>query len=140
MTATKTSTPSATTSATLTVTATISLTLSPSCSPTPFTPTASPTPTGARSTFSGTGGELLAPVPLKSGAVLVLYASGPLSSSHWEVYRVDLRKVAELDFGALDNPAWSSVGAAPGLYFVRLKLQYLDGSSRETVRKIVVVP
>ena len=82
----------------------------------------------------------MAPVPIKSGAALVLYASGLLRASHWEVYRVDLRKVAELDFGAQANPSWDTSGSAAGLYFVRVRADYQDGSSHTAVHKVVVLP
>jgi hypothetical protein len=89
--------------------------------------------------LSGLGRPVFGPMPVHNGDYLVLYSDVPLSSSHWEVYRMDQRRIAELNFSSQAMPQWSTTGVAPGLYFIRLTSVYLDGSTHVSTHKIVVL-
>lgn len=107
------------------------------------TPVVSATPTATVTltpplVLSGLADDLLAPNPLRSGSELALYPHLPVKSSHWEVYRVDLRRIATMDFGAEYPQTWRTEGVAPGLYFIRLAVVYQNGSQRTAVHKVLV--
>jgi hypothetical protein len=106
------------------------------------TPSPSPAATAAPGPglLSGSGHDVFGPVPLRSGGMLVLYPAAPLRRSYWQVYRVDQRLIAVLDLDGQAIPAWSTTGIAPGLYFIRLTADYLDGTQAVSTHKIVVLP
>jgi hypothetical protein len=89
--------------------------------------------------LSGLGRPVFGPTPIRHGGWLILYSDVPLTSSHWEIYRLDQRRVAVLDFNSQAMPQWNTSAAAPGLYFIRLTSVYLDGSIHASTHKIVVL-
>jgi hypothetical protein len=60
--------------------------------------------------------------------------------THWQVYRLDQRLVATLDFGAQEMQCWDTQGAAPGLYFVQVDVDEADGGRHSGRFKVLVAP
>lgn len=127
-TATPTASPTGT--VTLTATPTPSFTTSP-------TPTASPTGFFAR---SGMGKTVLAPVPAHIGQPVCLYFDKAPASTHWDLYSFDQTRVAQLDFGSQYSQCWDSHGVAPGIYYLKLQTHYADGSSADSLIKVMLIP
>jgi hypothetical protein len=77
-------------------------------------------------------------VPVPNGGDLCLYPDKPTLSSHWDVYDWIGICVARLDFTGGNQACWNVSGLSPGIYIVRMKINYSDGSDRTTWQKIVV--
>ncbi len=120
---TKTSTPTPTNTPTLTQTPTI-------------TPTFTMTPTEI---LSGLGKTVLAPVPVHSGEKICLYPDRAIAGSHWEVYNFTGESLANLDFNGFPKNCWDTTGVAPGVYLVRLEVDYADGTASIDWKKILVI-
>jgi hypothetical protein len=84
------------------------------------------------------GKAVLAPVPAPRGTPVCLYPDAPIVSSHWDIFNFVGESVASLDFGATAQDCWDTAGVAPGLYLVRLKIVYADGSTQTSWHKVVV--
>ncbi len=88
------------------------------------------------STGSG-GGNILAPVPANSGDSVCLYTGQALSSSTWTVYSVAGYRIASLNFTNQTSQCWTAqVGR--GLYYVKLVLNFVDGTSTTEWHKVIV--
>jgi hypothetical protein len=88
--------------------------------------------------LSGMGKAVLGPVPVPRNGNLCLYPDKPLVSSQWDVYNFVGESVAHTAFGSETRPCWNTSGISPGLYSVRLKLAYLDGTTGTTWQKVLV--
>jgi hypothetical protein len=109
-----------------------------------FTPTVvdSPTPTSSlpssptpTPTFLGQGQLILAPVPARPGQRVCLYFDRPAAATSWEVFNVAGEGVARLSFMQSQNNCWDTSQAPPGIYFVEIKITYLDGTTARVWRK-----
>ena len=89
---------------------------------------------------SGLGRTVLAPVPAHAGEPVCLYFVDAPRASHWEVYAVDRQRLAALDFGAERDQCWPTDGVAPGLYRLKVHVDYANGVAEDKVYKIVVQP
>jgi hypothetical protein len=124
---TSTHTPTPSPSQTMTATPTVSVTV-----------TVTPTP-GA----SGLGILALAPVPAHEGSPVILFFDKTPASTSWDIYNVAGAHVAKLSFTGFTGPEshyWDTAGVSPGLYFVRIQINYLDGTNLTITRKAVVIP
>ena len=94
------------------------------------------------STGSGSlaGQLVLAPVPAHRGDRVILFFDKPPKATQWEIVNVAGESVATLSFTGTSNHYWDSTGVAPGIYFVRIKINYLDGTNIQITRKAVVIP
>lgn len=140
LTPTITQTPTVTFSPTIIYTPTI--TLSPTNT---FTPTITLTPIWSLTPYlnssqllSGLGGPVLAPVPVLMGNSIFLFPDRPIEASQWDIFNLLGESVASLSFSSPLSNSWNTQGVAPGLYAVRLKLSYSDGTSAIVWKKIVV--
>lgn len=84
------------------------------------------------------GKAVLAPVPASRGTAVCLYPDSPLLSSQWNIYNFVGESVASLSFGSSASNCWDTTGVAPGLYLVKLKLTYTDGTVKSDWHKVVV--
>jgi hypothetical protein len=89
------------------------------------------------STASSGGGNILAPVPANNGDSICLYTGQALNSSTWTVYSVAGYRVASLNFTNQPTQCWTAqVGR--GLYYVKLILNFVDGTSTTEWHKVIV--
>jgi len=137
-TSTHTSTPSPTQSMTATPTSssTQTMTATPTVS---ATVTATTTPTST----PGFGILALAPVPVHEGGHAILFFDKTPASTSWDIYNVAGAHVARLSFAGYLGPLtqyWDTSGVSPGVYFARIQINYLDGTSILITRKAVVIP
>jgi tripartite motif-containing protein 71 len=142
--ATWTATPTATPSATATATPTSSFTQSPTVTPSfTISPTFSPSPTHSVTprfmSSSGLGAVVAWPVPARPGQSLCLAFERQPSSAEWEAYNAAGERVATASTIG-ESHCWQSPTLAPGVYFLRLKVGFADGSSTEKTQKLVFVP
>jgi hypothetical protein len=84
------------------------------------------------------GKAVLGPVPIKRNGYLCLYPEKPLVSSAWDVYNLVGQSIARVDFGAEGRSCWNTAGIPPGIYIVKLKLNYMDGTTGTTWQKVLV--
>lgn len=104
------------------------------------TPTVTITPTATSTPYPGaTVGVRLAPNVLRAGEAVYLLVDKPVKATHWKVYTTSGERVASLDFGSDTSPHWKTASVASGLYFIRIKLDYTDGTSYEKTYPIAVI-
>jgi hypothetical protein len=102
-----------------------------------ITPTFTSTGTPSATPTQSMGKPVLCPVPVPRNGNLCLFPDKPYQTSHWDVYDWVGVSIASLNFGG-GNACWNVQGVPPGIYIVRIKMTYLDGSSSTTWQKIVV--
>ncbi len=110
------------------------------CTPTyTYTPTSTftATPTPILSSF---GQAILAPVPVSKGGTICLYPDKPIQSSQWDVFNFVRESKATLTFSSGLNDCWNTTGTAAGVYLVRVKMVYADGTKATIWKKIVITP
>jgi subtilase family serine protease len=135
---TYTATPTFTHTATFTPTLTPTVTLTPTFTITP-TPTLSPTATLTQ-VLSSLGQAVLAPVPVSKGDTICLYPDRPIQSSQWDVFNFVGESQASLSFSTAFNNCWNTTGMGAGVYMVRVKMVYADGTNTTLWKKIVITP
>ena len=91
-------------------------------------------------TPSRLGKTVLGPVPSKAGDPLCLYFVAAPASTHWEIFTIDQRRVATLDYGGAYAQCWQTNGVAPGIYRVLVNIKYTDGVTETKVFKAVIKP
>jgi subtilase family serine protease len=133
-------TPSPTISPTFSVSPSITPTysISPTFSVSPTrspTPTVTPTPLYASSSL---GKSVLAPVPARQGGPVCLYFEKAPESSQWQIYDLAGELVATRAFEREYQQCWDTGHAAPGIYFVRMILNFADGSQKIMLQKIAL--
>lgn len=79
-------------------------------------------------------------VPARSGQAATIYFENRPRHTVWDVYGLDQKKVAHLEFGASAAQSWQTAGIPPGLYYVRLRVEYMNGKKNDLVRKILIRP
>jgi len=112
------------------------------CTSLAFSDTATDTPTITATPFvplSNIGNALLGPVPVPRGGNLCLFPDKPISTVQWDVFNLYGEVAARFIVTALSSqPCWSTIGVPPGMYIVRLKLSYGDGTAGTAWQKVVV--
>lgn len=108
----------------------------PTVTPTP-TITASPTPTFQA---SGMNQTVVAPVPAHAGDRVCLYFDKPAISSSWDVFNMAGERVSQLTFTGDNGNCWDTRGAPPGVYLMRIRVNYADGTSAQVMKKEVLAP
>lgn len=104
-----------------------------------FTPTFTATPTPTQ-VLSNLGQVVLAPVPVSKGGTICMYPDNPIAGSQWDIFTFTGESLASLTFlNGLKN-CWDTTGVSPGVYLIRLKVNYLDGSNSTVWKKIIVKP
>ena len=81
---------------------------------------------------------VVGPVPVPRGGNLCLFPDKPTTETQWDVYNLDGEFVAHLDITAATQPCWSTTGVPAGIYIVRMKLFYSDGTVGTTWQKVVL--
>jgi hypothetical protein len=77
---------------------------------------------------------------LRSGQTACLQlALNPLAT-HWQVYRLDQRLVARVEFGQETQQCLDTRGFAPGLYLVQVEVDEAAGGHHSTLFKLLVRP
>jgi hypothetical protein len=89
---------------------------------------------------SNLGKVVLGPVPASVNTPICLYFTQQPSATTWEVYRSDLVKVADLNFGSDLSQCWNHPSAAPGFYRIKVKVTKTDGSTEETWHRVIIKP
>jgi len=84
------------------------------------------------------GKAVLGPVPVPKGGNLCLFPDKPTSAVQWDVFDMYGEVIAHLNITEAGQPCWSTNGVSPGIYIVRLKLTYSDGTAGTTWQKVVV--
>jgi hypothetical protein len=125
---TQTFTPTITYTPSYTFTPTLTFTLTPT-----FSPTSSPT-----QILSFLGKALLAPVPILKGNNLCLYPDKPLSGSQWEIFNFVGESQGSVIFSTGLNNCWNTSNVGPGVYLIKVILNYSDGTSATFWKKIIV--
>ena len=143
--ATPTATPTFTPTFVPTSTSTGTATPSATASSTPVfssTPSGTPTANSPSPTFTTAppppANPILAPVPVSRGTPLCLYPDAPILSSQWDVFNFVGESVVSLGFPSPFQNCWDTGGVAAGVYLVRLKITYANGSVLTFWRKVVV--
>jgi hypothetical protein len=77
-------------------------------------------------------------VPVTAGSPICLYSTQSLISSEWFIYNVAGQHVATLNFGNSPTQCWDTMGVARGLYYVKLKTVFVNGTSASEWHKVVV--
>ncbi len=112
----------------------------PTCTMTPTpTPTSTPTPTPTQ-ILSKLGQAVLAPVPVSRGGKICLFPDYPILNSQWDVFNFTGESVAGFSFPDSQKNCWDTAGIGPGVYMVRIKLKYADGSDGVVWKKIIIKP
>jgi hypothetical protein len=85
-------------------------------------------------------GVVLAPMPVKKGEKVCLYADRVFSSCKWDVYNLVGVSLKHFATTRLEESCMPTVELAPGVYVVRLSLVYPDGVETTTFKKVLVQP
>jgi hypothetical protein len=129
---TNTSTQTATNTITNTPTVTATLTLT-------NTPTLTPRLTETLPfNLSPTGILSLGPNLAQSAEPICLFVNKPDLSSQWDIYDIAGELVAPLSFGS-GEACWSHPGIASGLYLVRVRVNYQDGTTADKIFKVIIL-
>jgi len=67
-----------------------------------------------------------------------MFPDKPTNETVLDVYDLNGNFVIHLDIAGQNKLCWSTAGVPPGLYSVRMKLSYSDGSSGTTWQKVVL--
>jgi hypothetical protein len=106
------------------------------------TPTVTPMPTSTPILYLSAGAvgkAVVGPVPVHRGSPVCLYLPKAAISSTWDVYNPAGQRVANLSYDNGAQACWDTVKVAPGLYYVKAKVSYADGSSGDVLQKVVVI-
>ena len=83
---------------------------------------------------------MLAPVPAHRSEKVCCYFTRPIRDGSLEVFNVAGEKVALSDKGSAAGLCWDPSGAMPGVYYVRVKAVFEDGSQADFWRKALIIP
>jgi hypothetical protein len=89
---------------------------------------------------SAQGQAVLGPVPAGKGQPVCLFFESRPVSSEWAIYNAAGEKVAVLSFGGEAGQCWQHAQAAPGIYFVSLRIRCENGEVKESVHKVAITP
>ena len=104
----------------------------------------SPQPAGARNTTvkperAPRTGVAVGPVPSRPGQSLCVLLPQAPRQSRWDVYSIDGRPVASVEFSGQASQCWSDTASlATGVYIVKLANTWADGSQESAVQKLVI--
>jgi hypothetical protein len=130
---TATDTPADTASPTISAT----LTATPASTAT-ATATAQSTQTSVAFPESNQAKAIWGPVPVRSGDPMTLYFDKTPQGGSYQVYNVEWQNVAQDSFSG--SAAYlQTASLSPGVYMVRTKIEYTDGSTRTVFQNIIVV-
>jgi hypothetical protein len=87
---------------------------------------------------SGLGRSVLGPVPAKKGDPVCMYFDSAPRTTEWLVLNTRGERVASLQFSSEVQQCWATQGVAPGIYFVRVKVNGLDGRQSTLVQKLAI--
>jgi len=112
----------------------------PTITPTPTvtaTPTNTPTPTPPYN-VSPMGVLSLGPNVVHDGQAVCLFLDKPVNTTQWDIYDLLGERVGGLSFGT-QEACWNHQGIAAGLYLVRVRASYQDGSSADKMMKVMII-
>jgi hypothetical protein len=84
------------------------------------------------------GKAVVGPVPVSRGGNICLYPEKPIAGSQWDVFDLVGESIASMNIGAGAQPCWNTTSVPPGIYIIRLKLSYSDGTAGTTWQKVLV--
>ena len=90
--------------------------------------------------MSSSNKSILAPVPVVRGGNICLYPDKSISGSQWDVFNLMGESQASLSFSSGYNECWDTSNVGPGVYAVRVKENYTDGTSATFWQKVLVTP
>ena len=144
-TATPSNTPTATPNLTATEAAKETVTenavLSFTATPTPTDPPATPVFTNTQ-VVSGGPTPVLGPNPAPRTQPICLYPDKPVNGSEWDIFNFVGENLVHMGYSGPAPECFtpSTYNLPPGLYLVRLKLVYADGTRNEVWKKLVLSP
>jgi hypothetical protein len=80
----------------------------------------------------------LGPNVAQDGQPICLFLNKPVLSSQWTIYDIAGELVASLSFGS-EEACWSHPGIASGLYLVRVRVNYQDGTTADKIFKVIIL-
>jgi hypothetical protein len=72
------------------------------------------------------------------GQPICLFLDKPAFGSQWDVYDLLGEHVVHLVFGSGTN-CWNHMGIASGLYLVRIRVSYQDGTTADKILKVIIL-
>jgi hypothetical protein len=87
---------------------------------------------------SGLGKDVLGPSPARSGEKIYLFTQKAPLQEHWDIYDVLGQRLAILDFTSGQSGFWDTQGVGRGLYFIKITLTYLDGTTQVEWQKATI--
>jgi hypothetical protein len=87
---------------------------------------------------SGVSGFFVNPV-VRRGEALCAYPAKTLSDSQWELYNSAGQKVGTLSQGGA-SVCMGTNSLAAGLYLLRARSSFADGSASDELKKVVILP
>ena len=84
------------------------------------------------------GKVVLGPVPVPHGGNLCLFPDKPTTETVWDVYNLSGEFVKHLDILGVTQPCWTTTNVPPGIYVIRMKLTYADGTAGTSWQKVVL--
>ena len=102
-----------------------------------YTPTPSPTPAFLKSLVDHV---VVGPVPARAGQPICLGSNKGASSSNWEVYNTAGQRISSLGFGGENSQCMQTQAIAPGIYYVKVKVEKSGGGTEDRWQKISIVP
>jgi hypothetical protein len=90
--------------------------------------------------LSALGENVLAPVPAHRDEKVCCYFIQPIQDGSLEVFNVAGERVALSDKEGSAGLCWDPSNTSPGVYYVRVKAVFADGTRADFWRKALVVP
>lgn len=81
----------------------------------------------------------MAPNISNNGQSIHLFFDSYPQSSEWWIYTTAGELVEQLQFTGVNQNIWNPKSFASGLYLIRVKVDYTDGTNREKIFKVVVI-
>jgi hypothetical protein len=85
-------------------------------------------------------GVVLAPMPVKKGGRVCLYADRTISACRWDVFNLMGVSLKHFAATSLAESCMTTDDLAPGIYMVRLNLMYPGGDESTVWKKVLVQP
>jgi hypothetical protein len=80
----------------------------------------------------------LGPNVVQGEQSICLFLDKPTLNSQWDVYDLLGEHVVQLVFGS-GIACWSHPGIASGLYLVRVRVNYADGTTADKILKVIIL-
>ena len=74
----------------------------------------------------------------RDGQAICLFLDKPVFGSELDVYDLLGEHVVQLIFGS-GTACWNHIGIASGLYLVRVRVNYQDGTTADKIFKVIIL-